>query len=137
MSVSDRRNWRLLSNHGITLVCLARNPEMTLREIGDWVGITERTAHKITKELLADGYLSRSDETGRNRYVVHPEMPMRHPEMGEHNVGEMLSVLVDGRWTPADGHIGSAEKPAKRRRKDKRGSPRARRTPRASRKQKG
>jgi hypothetical protein len=38
-------SWTLLSNHGLTLICLARNPEKTLREIGDWVCVTERTAH--------------------------------------------------------------------------------------------
>jgi hypothetical protein len=133
-------DWRLLSNHGLTLVCLARNPEMTLREIGDWIGTTERTAHKITKELVADGYLSRSNESGRNRYEVHPEKPMRHPEMDEHNVGEMLSLLVGDRWTPADGHIGDAEEPTERRKKrqgDKRGSPQARRAPGAAEMKKG
>ena len=92
--------WRLFSNHGLTLICLARNPQMTLREIGDWVGVTERTAHEITKELCADGYLSRTHVGGRNRYSVHPEKPLRHPEMREHDVGEMLALLVGGGWTP-------------------------------------
>jgi hypothetical protein len=113
-------NWRLLSNHGLTLICLARNPEMTLRQIGDWVGVTERTAHEITKELCADGYLSRSQEGGRSRYTVHPEMHLRHPEMDEHNVGEMLAVLVGGKWTPAEGHVGDVDQPPKRRRKGRR-----------------
>jgi Winged helix-turn-helix DNA-binding len=105
--------WTLLSNHGLILVCLARNPEMTLREIGDWVGVTERTAHEITKELCADGYLSRTQVDGRNRYTVHPEMPMRHPEMDEHTVGEMVSMLAGGRWTVTDGHKGGTEKARK------------------------
>jgi hypothetical protein len=135
------RDWRLLSNHGLTLICLARNPEMTLREIGDWVGVTERTAHEITKELCADGYLSRSKESGRNRYTVHPEMPLRHPEMPEHDVGELLALLVGARLTPADGDTGDAGKPAERRPKDrreKRASPQGRRrAPGASRGKKG
>jgi hypothetical protein len=137
------KDWRLLSNHGLTLICLARNPEMTLREIGDWVGVTERTAHEITKELVADGYLSRSKERGRNRYTVHPEMPLRHPEMPEHDVGEMLSMLAGGRWTPPDGNSGDSGKPAERRRKgprksEKSASPQGRRrAPGASQRKKG
>jgi hypothetical protein len=87
-------DWTLLSNHGLTLICLARNPTMTLREIGDWVGITERTAHQITKDLCADGYLSRHKDGGRNSYSVHPDMPLRHPEMSDHTVGEMLKMLL-------------------------------------------
>ena len=110
--------WTLLSNHGLTLICLARNPEMTLREIGDWVGVTERTAHEITKELCADGYLTRTKEGGRNRYTVHPEMPMRHPEMDEHTVGEMVAMLVGGAWTPADGYVGKSETGSEQRRSD-------------------
>jgi Winged helix-turn-helix DNA-binding len=88
-------SWRLLSNHGLTLICLARNPEMTLREIGDWVGITERTAHQITKELSAEGYVSRDKVNGRNRYSVNPEMHLQHTEMDEHTVGELLAMLID------------------------------------------
>lgn len=92
---------------------------MTLRQIGDWVGVTERTAHEITKELCADGYLSRGKKGGRSRYTVHPDMPLRHPEMDEHSVGEMLSMLVGGKWTVTDGHIGEGE-PRERRRKGRR-----------------
>lgn len=116
---------------------------MTLREIGDWVGVTERTAHEITKELVADGYLSRSKERGRNRYTVHPEMPLRHPEMPEHDVGEMLSMLAGGRWTPPGGNSGDPGKPVERSRKrprksEKTGSPQGRRrAPSASRGKKG
>jgi len=85
--------WRVLSNHGLVLVCLARNPEMTLREIGDWVGVTERTAHGIVKDLTDDGYLSRTRESGRNRYEIHGELPLRHPMMGSHTVAELLAAI--------------------------------------------
>jgi DNA-binding Lrp family transcriptional regulator len=94
--------WRLLSNHGLILICLARNPEMTLREIGDWVGITERTAYAITKELIADGYLRRTQESGRYRYAVNSDKPLRHPEMKDHTVGELLAMLVDGEDSTAE-----------------------------------
>jgi Winged helix DNA-binding domain len=106
-------DWRLLSNHGLTLMCLARNPTMTLREIGDWVGVTERTAHEITKELSADGYLSRTTERGRSRYTVHPDMPLRHPTMDQHTVGEMLSLIVGGAWTDGDRHTENMDTPSR------------------------
>jgi DNA-binding MarR family transcriptional regulator len=111
--------WRLLSNHGLTLICLARNPQMTLREIGDWVGITERTAHQITKELCADGYLTRSTTSGRSRYTVHSDMPLRHSEMRDHTVGEMLATLVE---PPSAGKRRKSAKnpPSARRKKERR-----------------
>nr|MBA2257123.1 AsnC family transcriptional regulator [Thermoleophilaceae bacterium]MBA2567043.1 AsnC family transcriptional regulator [Thermoleophilaceae bacterium] len=33
--------WNLLTNHGHALLCVARDPGMTLRQIGDCIGITE------------------------------------------------------------------------------------------------
>ena len=92
--------WSVLSNHGRILICVARNPEMTLREMGDWVGVTERTAHKITKELCADGYLSRRKGTRRTRYIVHADMPLPHPELNEHSVGEIIAALAGEAWVP-------------------------------------
>ena len=89
---------------------------MTLREIGDWVGITERTAHKITKELCADGYLSRHKVNGRNRYSVNPGMHLRHTEMEEHTVGELLATLIDKPKERAVLQKGSEGPPGEKRR---------------------
>ena len=43
--------WTFLSNHGQVLLCIARDPDVRLREIGDQVGITERAAHQIVRQL--------------------------------------------------------------------------------------
>jgi len=85
----------LLSNHGMTLICVARNPGMTLREIGDCVGVTERTAHSIVCDLVEEGYLLKAREGSRNRYEVKLDEPMRHPLLRDHWVGEMLAVLAN------------------------------------------
>ena len=44
-------NWTFITNHGLTLVYLFENPSHTAREIADYLGITERTIHKIIKDL--------------------------------------------------------------------------------------
>ena len=87
-------NWTFLTNHGLALLCVARDPGMTLRQIGDCVGITERAAHRIVSDLVDDGYLIRRREGSRNRYEVKGEVPMRHPLLSDHWVGELLTVLV-------------------------------------------
>ena len=69
---------------------------MTLRQIGDCIGVTERTAHGIVDDLVEAGYLKRYREGNRNRYEVQPDMPLRHPLMRDHMVGEILEVLGDG-----------------------------------------
>lgn len=87
----------MLSNHGIALICVARNPDMTLREIGDCVGVSERTAHAIVCDLVEEGYLLKTRDGTRNRYRVKMDAPMDHPMLRDHWVGEMLEVLMPRR----------------------------------------
>jgi DNA-binding transcriptional ArsR family regulator len=86
--------WTLLTNHGHALLCVARDPGMTLRQIGDCIGITERAAHRIVSDLAEAGYLEKRREGTRNAYKIRPDVPMRHPVVSDHWVGELLAVLV-------------------------------------------
>src|SRR5215210_6894950 len=86
--------WTVLSNHGIALVCVARNPGMRVRDLADCMGVSDRTAFGVVDELVEAGYLRRSKEGNRNRYEVVPDMPLRHPVMEDHWVGEILAVLA-------------------------------------------
>ncbi len=87
-------SWTFLTNHGLVLLCVARDSRMRLRDIADCVGITERAAHRIVTELDEGGYLTRHREGNRNHYEVHPEVPFRHPTHEDHAIGELLSVLL-------------------------------------------
>jgi DNA-binding MarR family transcriptional regulator len=49
------------------LVCIARDPGIRMREIGERVGITERAAHRIVGELAGAGYIGRERNARRNR----------------------------------------------------------------------
>jgi DNA-binding transcriptional ArsR family regulator len=89
--------WNLLTNHGHALLCIARDSGMTLRQIGDCVGITERAAHRIVSDLVEAGYVEKRREGTRNHYEIRPEVPMRHPLVSDHWVGELLAVLVADR----------------------------------------
>lgn len=86
--------WTLLSNHGIALVCVARNPSMRLRDLADLMEVSDRTAFGVVNDLIEAGYLRREKQGNRNCYEINPEMPMRHPTMQDHWVGELLAVLV-------------------------------------------
>ncbi len=78
------------------LLCVAREPEMRLREIADCVGITERAAHAIVCRLEAEGYLSRRREGRCNVYTVHRERPLRHPLERAARVGDLLDAVTVG-----------------------------------------
>ncbi len=86
-------DWTFLTNHTHVLLCVARDPGARLRDVAEVVGITERAAQRIVAELEEAGYLTRSRDGRRNRYEVHPDVPLRHPLEREHAVGEILDVL--------------------------------------------
>jgi DNA-binding Lrp family transcriptional regulator len=72
------------------LASIAKNPAKTAREIGDDVGVTERTAHKIINDLVKEGYITKSKVGTRNTYGIHPSVPLK---TGEAAVGELLIML--------------------------------------------
>jgi DNA-binding MarR family transcriptional regulator len=90
-------NWEFLTNHAHVLVCVANDPGVRLRDIAETVGITERGAHKILAQLIGEGYV-RSERVGRrNRYEVHTNLPMRHPQVQEREIGDLLELLLKQR----------------------------------------
>jgi DNA-binding IclR family transcriptional regulator len=86
-------NWALLTNHARVLLCVAHDPQMRLREIGDRIGITERAAHRIVRELADAGYVSCERRGRRNRYTVNAHMPVPDALARRHSVGQLLGVL--------------------------------------------
>ena len=86
-------SWSFLTNHARVLVCIAQDPGIRLREIGDEVGITERAAHRIVSELAQAGYIAREREGRRNRYTVQAHLPLPDPVARKRNVGDLLAVL--------------------------------------------
>jgi hypothetical protein len=92
-SGNDFRLWRFVTNHAHVLACIAAAPDARLRDIAVTVGITERTAGQIVSELEQAGYLTKTRIGRRNRYEVHGELPLRHPQHSHHTVGELISFL--------------------------------------------
>ncbi len=90
----DVPDWTFLTNHAHVLLCIARDPGIRLRDVATRVGITERAAQRIVADLTAAGYLSATREGRRNRYQVHPTLPLRHPLERDHQIGAILAVLT-------------------------------------------
>jgi len=85
-----------LTNHAQVLLCIAHDPGIRLREIGEAVGITERAAHRIVTELAAAGYISRRRNGRRNQYTVKSHLPLPDQVAGEQKIGDLLAVLGRG-----------------------------------------
>jgi DNA-binding IclR family transcriptional regulator len=85
--------WAFLTNHAQVLVCIARDPGVRLRDIGDRVGITERAAHRIVAELADAGYVTRQRTGRRNQYTINAHLPLPDAIAREQKVGQLIEVL--------------------------------------------
>jgi transposase len=92
--MAQQPRWTFLTNHGRLLLCIAKEPGLSLREIGDRIGITERAAHRIVAELEESGYLSRAREGRRNSYKIKPHLPIPDSIARERQIGDLLGVLA-------------------------------------------
>ena len=86
--------WSFLTNHAQVLLCIAHDPGIRLREIGDAVGITERAAHRIVAELAAAGYISRRRNGRRNHYTIKSHLPLPDPVARDQKIGDLLAILA-------------------------------------------
>lgn len=92
--------WGFVTNHAYVLRCLARESSLTLREVAERIGITERAVQRIVAELEEAGYLLRSREGRRNRYVVRQGRP-RHALDAALPMREILGLDDSPRIAPA------------------------------------
>jgi CTP-dependent riboflavin kinase len=87
------KRWSFLTNHGLVLLSISRNPEYTTRQIASAINITERTVHRILVDLETDGYITR-ERTGKgNIYQVNRELDLRHELTKTMQVGDLLRLL--------------------------------------------
>ena len=93
-NVPSGQGWQFVTNHTQVLLCIARDPEIRLRDIADDVGITLGSAQRILADLVDAGYLARERHGRRNRYVINHDTPMlRHTAQDGHNIGGLLDLL--------------------------------------------
>ena len=93
MEVNKRvKEWSLITNHGLVLAAISRNSKKTIREIGDDVGVTERTAYGIVVDLEKAGYIKRTRVGVRNTYAINPNMPLVS-RLSDASVGDLLALF--------------------------------------------
>lgn len=94
VDIVPARSWTYLSNHGHVLVCLARWPDIRLREAAERVGVTERAVQQIVADLQADGVVTKTRVGRRNRYSVRRDSVFRHPLEAGVAVGSFLDLVT-------------------------------------------
>lgn len=96
-SAANKANgsWTFLSNHAHVLVCLARDPDVRLRDMAQRVGMTERGVFRVITELEQGGVITRVKEGRRNHYRINVSAPLRHHLESTRTVGALLQLLLD------------------------------------------
>jgi len=93
-SDASPRGWQFVTNHTQVLLCIAQDPEVRLRDIADSVGITVGSAQRIVADLIDGGFVERTREGRRNRYIVNRDSPMlRHAAQDGQQIGGLLELL--------------------------------------------
>lgn len=91
-----RDTWTFLTNHAHVLACLRRDANMALRVVAAEVGITERAVLLIIADLEAAKVITRERVGRRNRYLIHPDAPLRHPLLDGARVGDLVQLIDTG-----------------------------------------
>ncbi|MFC4117665.1 MarR family transcriptional regulator [Nonomuraea zeae] len=90
----QRSGWTFLTNHARVLLAIAADPMVRVRDIAANIGITERAAQGIVRDLEEAGYLRRSRVGRRNRYQIIPHRPFRHPAEGDMPVQALIDLFT-------------------------------------------
>lgn len=85
--------WTFLSNHAHVLICLARKPDLVLREVAAEVGITERAVQRIVRELNEAGAVRLAKAGRRNRYEIQRDLPLRHQLERGCVIGDLIEMV--------------------------------------------
>jgi hypothetical protein len=83
-----------LTNHGLALLCIARDPDIRMRDIASDIGITERATQRIVSDLIEAGYVDRKRVGRRNSYSVQPRLSIALPNDRDVDLSSLLNVLL-------------------------------------------
>ena len=90
---NKKKPWTFLTNHGLVLSYIFKNPSHTAREISNEIGITERTAHNIIIDLESVGYIIKHKQGRKNLYTINTNLPLRHHSIQELIVDDLLNAI--------------------------------------------
>jgi DNA-binding MarR family transcriptional regulator len=82
-----------LTNHGKTLLLIAHDPRIRMRDIARLLDITERRTQRIVADLAGAGYINREREGRRNLYTVSTHLPLGLPTQRDADIGGLLAIL--------------------------------------------
>jgi DNA-binding transcriptional ArsR family regulator len=89
------RQWNFLSNHGLIILHLVRNPKATLREIALDTRLTERAVYQIVRELEEGEFIEKRKVGRRNTYTINRRNILGHPAYGSLTIGDVGKIITE------------------------------------------
>lgn len=93
MAHKKETHWTFFSNHGHVYFLLALNENITLREVANEVGVTERTVLGIVQDLETEGYLKRKKVGRSNRYTIVSHKRLRHSLESNVRLKDLIDLI--------------------------------------------
>jgi hypothetical protein len=87
-------DFEFLTNHGKTLLLIAHDPRIRMRDIAGLLHITERATQRIVGDLANASYIDRAREGRRNVYSVRTDVSLGLPTQRDIDIGSLLAVLL-------------------------------------------
>lgn len=86
-------DWTFFSNYAHVLFILATHEAITIRELSQTVGITERFAHKVINDLQENGFIAVKKNGRKNIYKVNLRKKLRHPIENHIQIGQLIELI--------------------------------------------
>jgi MarR family len=86
-------DFAFLTNHGKTLLLIAHDRRIRMRDIAGLLNITERATQRIIADLAKAGYIDRERDGRRNLYSVRNHLPLGLPTQRDIDIGTLLAIL--------------------------------------------
>lgn len=86
-------SWTFFSNHGHVYFLLAKNGDLTIRELSIKVGITDRCVQNIINDLEFSEYIKKNKIGRVNHYKVNEKKYLRHDLESNVSLDDLVKII--------------------------------------------
>ena len=87
------KKWTFITNHGLVLLYISRNPQCTMREMAAALNVTERSIQRVLEDLDTEGYITWQRTGKGNIYEINNTRGLKHELTRDVIVGDLLALL--------------------------------------------
>ena len=84
----------LYTNHGLVLMRIWIDPDVTLSQIANDIGVKERAVFLIVDELVREGFIVKEKAGRRNRYFVNIDKALNFRPIPNTTIREQIMGLA-------------------------------------------